>query len=65
MKNELILEDVLTINNEDDGMTLRAAVLNMNMVQMTVYGGKHPALLLFSEKQMDQLVALWSEWRDK
>lgn len=69
VENELILENVLTLYNEDEGANLRACVLYGEMLEMKVHlcvddDYKH-ALLLFTDEQMEQLIILWNEWKDE
>jgi hypothetical protein len=69
VKNELFLEDVLTLNNEDKGVTLRFALQYGDMLRATVHkptsNQYKEVLLLFTSEQVEQLITLWTEWKEQ
>lgn len=69
VKNELILEDVLSLYGEDEGQSLRAVVLYSGLLEMTIYQPKEKEQklisLLFAPDQMEQLIQLWQEWKNE
>lgn len=69
VKNELFLEDVLTLEQEDIGVTLRLVMLYEDMLQITVpeppseaYKNFH---MLFTKEQLEQVIKLYQEWKDE
>lgn len=69
MRNELLLTDTLTLHYEDEGATLRVCLLWDDMVKITVHQPKSDEYkdfhILLSPTQMESIVELWNEWRDK
>jgi hypothetical protein len=69
VKNELFLEDALTLHNEDTGATLRCALQWGDMLRIQVHEPKDKeykdVLILITSEQMEQLITLWQEWRDE
>lgn len=71
MKNELILDNVLTLYDEDEGADLRCAVDGMGMLQITAHNLAEPSegyggvCLLLDHDQMESLIAFWNEWKNK
>lgn len=68
VKNELLLEDVLVLEQEDTGVTLRFVMLYEDMLQVTVHNPPSEAYkhfhMLFTKEQVEQLITLYQEWKD-
>lgn len=68
VKNELLLEDAIAMFKEDLGQTLRATLLYNDMIEMIVHEPKDErykdVLILFTSNQMEELIALWQEWKE-
>jgi hypothetical protein len=68
VRNELFLEDVLTLHHEDEGVTLRCALQWSDMLCIKVHEPLteeyRNVYMLFTSDQVEQLITLWTEWKD-
>lgn len=69
VKNELLIEDALTLHNEDVGATLRCALQYGDMLRISVHEPKDDeykdVYILITSTQMEDLITLYNEWKDE